>query len=322
MRKISKRIVNEQELEKYEVKTNQRLIDFLRETFPNKSRNNIKTLLSKKVVLIDGAPISQFDFEVCKGDIVQISPFSVNATKQKTSKLKILFEDENYLVINKPAGLLSVASDKEKTITAYRLCMDYVRMKNTHNRIYVTHRIDKETSGVLMFTKNEALRNTLQDSWNDTVVDREYIALIEGQMDKDQGTIISYLRQSKTNLMYSAHNKNDGQKAVTKYKCLKKNGKYSLLDVHIETGRKNQIRVHFSEHGHPIVGDEKYFSSLSPIGRLGLHAKKLVLKNPLDNNILTFVAKEDPIFERVFDPNFVEIKPKKEEKKGKKKKKQ
>ncbi len=255
----SKRIVDQKELKKYEVKSNQRLIDFLIETFPNKSRNNIKTLLSRKLVLVDGAPVSQFDFEVVSGDIIQISPVSVTSTKQKSSKLKILYEDDNYLVINKPAGLLSVASDKEKTITAYRLCMDYVRSKDVHNRIFVTHRIDKETSGVLLFTKNEKLRNILQDNWNDLVVDREYIALIEGNLDKDEGTIVSWLRESSTNLMYSASKKGDGQKAVTKYKVIQKNEKYSLVDVHIETGRKNQIRVHFKEKGHPIVGDEKYW---------------------------------------------------------------
>ena len=324
MIKKSKRVVNQQELKKYIVKNNCRLIDFLFEIFPSKSRNNIKMLLSKKLVLVDGAPISQFDFEVVSGDVIQISPVSVTSTKQKSSKLKILYEDDNYLVINKPAGLLSVASDKEKTITAYRLCMDYVRSKDIHSRIFVTHRIDKETSGVLMFTKNEKLRNILQDNWNDLVVDREYIALIEGKMEKEEGTIISWLRESDTNLMYSARKKGDGQKAITKYKTIMSNDKYSLMDVHIETGRKNQIRVHFKEANHPIVGDEKYLSTCSPIARLGLHAKKLVIKNPLNDEVMTFVANEDPIFKKVFEPNFKEAKPKpikKEEIKIKKKKK-
>lgn len=310
MIKKSKNIVNTKELHKYEVKENDRLIDFLIKTFPNKSRNNIKTLLSKKLVLIDGAPVSQFDFEVVKGDIIQISPVSVNQTQQKASKLKILFEDENYLVINKPAGLLSVATDKEKTITAYRLCMDYVRQKNPKARIFVTHRIDKETSGVLLFAKNESLRNTLQDNWNDLVITRQYIALIEGNMEKDEGTIISWLRETKTNLMYSSHKKGDGQKAITKYKVIEKNEKYSLLDVNIETGRKNQIRVHFKESGHPIVGDEKYMATSYAIGRLGLHARKLVIRCPLTNQILTFVANEDDIFKKVFKPNFIEMKKK------------
>ena len=189
--KRSRNIVNQRQLHEYKVSENARLIDFLIQTFPGKSRNNIKSLLSKKLVLVDGAPVSQFDFEVVKGDIIQISPVSVNQTKQKASKLKILFEDDNYLVINKPAGLLSVATDKEKTITAYRLCMDYVRETDPKARIFVTHRIDKETSGVLLFAKNEKLRNVLQDNWNDLVISRQYVALIEGNMDKDEGTIVT-----------------------------------------------------------------------------------------------------------------------------------
>ena len=318
--KHSRNIVNTQQLHKYEVKHSMRLIDFLFEIFPGKSRNNIKTMLTKKLVLVDGAPVSQFDFEVVKGDIIQISPCSVNQTAQKTSKLKILFEDDNYLVINKPAGLLSVATDKEKTITAYRLCMDYVRQDNPKARIFVTHRLDKETSGVLLFAKNERLRNLLQDTWNDIVLTRQYVALIEGNMDKDEGTIVTWLRETKTNLMYSSHKKGDGQKAVTKYKVIEKNEKFSLLDVHIETGRKNQIRVHFKEAGHPIVGDEKYMANSFAIGRLGLHARKLVLTCPLTNETLTFVADEGDIFKKVFRSGFVEMKKKEKEKKLVKKK--
>lgn len=310
-KKTSKRIVNKQVLPEYPVKKSQRLIDFLMETFPGKSRNNVKSLLSRKLVLIDGAPISQFDFEVVKGDIVQISPVSVHKTKQQTSKLKILFEDENYLVINKPAGLLSVATDKEKTITAYRLCMDYVRLNDSQARIFVTHRIDKETSGVLMFTKSEQLRNILQDKWNDIVTEREYIALVEGVFEKKEGTIVTWLRETNTNLMYSSHKKGDGQKAITHYKVIENNEKYSCLNVNIETGRKNQIRVHMRDLGHPIVGDDKYISNCDPIGRLGLHARKLSFKDPFDKEIIhTFVAPEGDMFKKVFKPDFKEVKKK------------
>lgn len=309
--KVSKRIVNKQVLPEYKVSTNQRLIDFLIDTFPSKSRNNIKSLLSHKLVLVDGAPVSQFDFEVVKGDIVQISPVSVSTTKQKASKLKIIYEDDDLLVIDKPSGLLSVASDKEKTITAYRLCMDYVRSKNPKARIFVTHRIDKETSGILMFCKNEKLRNDFQDgdNWNNLVKVREYIALVEGEIEKDEDKIVSYLRETSTNLMYSSHKPGDGLKAITKYKVIQKNENYSLLDVFIETGRKNQIRVHLKEKGHPIVGDDKYLSSKDPIKRLGLHAKKLVIKNPNSDKVYTFVAPEDKLFYKVFQSNFIEPKP-------------
>ncbi len=311
-RTISKRSVNQQVLKEYPVERNQRLIDFLIDTFPQKSRNNIKSLLSRKLVLVDGAPVSQFDFELVKGDIVQISPVSVSKTRQQASRLKILFENEDYIAISKPAGLLSVATDKEKTITAYRLVMDYVRSVDPHGRIFVTHRIDKETSGVLMFTKNESLRNSLQDRWNELVEERQYTALVEGTMEKEEDTIISYLRETSTNLVYSAHKKGDGQRAVTHYKVKKSNGKYSLLDVHIDSGRKNQIRVHMKECGHPVVGDDKYLSTCDPLKRLGLHARKLVLKDPRNGERMSFVAP-DPDFLKVFRPDFKE--PKQREKK-------
>ena len=311
-KRTSKRIVNKVVLPEFKVKKSQILIDFLIETFPQKSRNNIKSLLSKKLVLVNGAPVSQFDFELVKDDIIQISPVSVAKTKQKASKLNILYEDDDILVINKPSGLLSVATDKEKTITAYRLCLDYVQSKDIHNRVFVVHRIDKETSGVLMFTKSDKLRIDFQDSWNDLVKSRQYIALVEGKVEKQSDTIISWLRESNTNLMYSARKKGDGLKAITNYKVIKQNDNYSLLDVNIDSGRKNQIRVHMKDMMHPIVGDEKYGSSKDPIKRLGLHARKLVIKSPYSDEVYTFVANEPQVFTSVFDPKFVEPKPREE----------
>lgn len=310
--KVSKRIVNEQILKEYKVSSTIKLMEFLLNTFKDKSRNNIKSLLKRKLILVNGAPISQFDFELVKGDIVQISPVSVNKTKQMASKLKILYEDDELLVIDKPAGLLSVASDKEKTITAYRLCSDYMHAKDSHSRIFVTHRIDKETSGVLLFCKNENLRNILQDKWNDLVKTRQYVALVQGTFDKKEGEIISWLRESDTNMMYSSRKKGDGQKAITKYKVINDNFKYSLLDVHIETGRKNQIRVHMQDIKHPIVGDDKYGSDFDPIKRLGLHAKKLVIVHPLNGKTLSFVASTPKEFTKVFANDFVEPSPRKE----------
>ena len=310
--KTSKRIVNKVTLPEYKVSKSQILIEYLIDTFPSKSRNNIKSLLSKKLVLVNCAPISQFDFELVKGDIVQISPVSVQKTKQKASKLNILYEDDDLLVINKPSGLLSVATDKEKSITAYRLCLDYVQSKDIHNRIFVVHRIDKETSGVLMFTKNDKLRIDFQDSWNDLVKSRQYIALVEGVVDKQSDTIISWLRESNTNLMYSARKKGDGQKAITNYRLIKNNEHYSLLDVNIDSGRKNQIRVHMKDILHPIVGDEKYGSTKDPIKRLGLHARKLVIKSPYNDDVYTFVANEPQLFYSVFDSKFIEPKPREE----------
>lgn len=308
----SKRIVNQTKLHEYVVKNNNTLMEYLMETFPEKSRNNIKSLLTKHLILVNGAPVSQYDFEVVKGDIIQISPVSVKKTKQMASKLKIIYEDDDLLVIDKPSGLLSVASDKEKTITAYRLCSDYIGLKDKHMRLFVTHRIDKETSGVLMFCKNERLRNAFQDQWNELVKSREYIALVQGVVEKESDVITSWLRESNTNLVYSARKKGDGLKATTKYKLIKANEKYSLLDVHIDSGRKNQIRVHMKDINHPIVGDDKYGSALDPIKRLGLHAKKLVIINPFTNKEYVFSSDEPQDFYKVFKPGFIEPKPRSE----------
>ena len=282
----------------FEVTSNQRLFDFLMENLKDKSRNNIKSLLSRHLVLVNGAPTSQFDFEVVKGDIVELSSTPIKKSKQQ-KKLDIIYEDDDFIVLNKPSGLLSVASDKEKVTTAYRLVSDYVKNKDPHNRIFVVHRIDKDTSGVLLFAKKEELRNALQDDWNLLCKKRLYIAIVEGLFEQKEGTRTSYLLETKTNIVYSSTHKGDGKKSTTHYKVIKDNGGYSLLEVLIDTGRKNQIRVHMKDLHHPIVGDEKYHKVDSPLKRLGLHAKILEIKHPFNNKIYTFevpIPKEFNIF--------------------------
>lgn len=305
---INKKQTKRQELQlkikEYEVKENMRLIDFLLLTLKNKSRNNIKSLLSHHQVLIDGNPVSQFDFEVVKGDIVMISPSRIKPSHNK-SKINVIYEDDDFLAIDKPSGLLSVATDKEKTVTAYRLATDYVRAKDPKSRLFVCHRIDKDTSGVLLFAKNNEIRVALQDDWNIFVKKREYIALVEGYMKKDEGTRTSWLLETKTNLMYSSKKAGDGLKATTHYKVIKKNDNYSLLNVLIDTGRKNQIRVHMKELGHMVVGDEKYKSNENPIKRLGLHALTLSFIHPFNNNLIEIKTKTPDVFYSVFNKNII-----------------
>jgi len=279
---------------KFIVKSSCGLMDFLMENLKGKSRNNIKSLLSHHEVLVDGTPISQFDFMLAKGDEVSISSVPVKKIERevKREKLDILYEDDDIIAINKPSGLLSIASDNESSLTAYRLITDHVREKDPHNRIYVVHRIDKDTSGVLIACKNEELRDALQDVWNDVVTDRGYYAIVEGQMEEKEGTIKSWLRKAeKTNLMYSAKKMGDGKLSITHYKQLKTIGKVSLLEVHIDSGRKNQIRVHMKENGHSIIGDETYGCIYNPLKRLGLHAYCLEFKNPLNNKTYKFKTK-------------------------------
>jgi len=286
-------------LKQYKVKIETELLSFLLETFQNQSRNSVKSLLSSHRVTIDGAPVSQFNFKLYPGDTVIISDTAIR--KKARSKLPIIYEDDEIIVINKPSGLLSVASDNEKGSTAYRMLSDYVQQKDKHNRVFVVHRLDEDTSGVLMVAKNVKIQQALQDNWNDIVSKRGYFAIVEGKLDKEQGTIKSYLKKNAQNMMYSSKKTGDGQLAITHYKVIQYNEDYSLLDVNIDTGRKNQIRVHLGEMGHHIIGDDKYGEPSNPIKRLGLHAYELSLIHPITKKKLKFTCPMPKEFKKLFD---------------------
>lgn len=288
------------DIREYPVTKNCELLEFLLETLKGQSRNSVKSLLTNHRVSVDGAPISQYNFKLTKGDVVIISKTPIH--KKTRSNLPIIFENDEIIVINKPSGLLSIASDKEKGSTAYRMLTDYVQQKDKHNRIYVVHRLDEDTSGVLMVAKSEKLRDALQEKWNDLVSSRGYYAIVDGKLDKKSGTLTSYLKKNAQNMMYSSKKAGDGQYAVTHYKVIEENDKYSFLDVHIDSGRKNQIRVHLGDIGHNVIGDDKYGNPSNPIKRLGLHAYELVLTHPFTNKVMKFKAPLPKEFETLF-PN-------------------
>lgn len=282
----------------YVVKDSCELLDFLLKTFSSQSRNSVKSLLSSKKVSVNGAPVTQYNFQLVPKDVVYISN---NVIRRKTrSNLPIIYEDDEIIVINKPSGLLSVASDNEKNSTAYRMVAEYVQQKDKHNRIFIVHRIDEDTSGVLMFAKSSKIQEAFQEKWNDIVTKRGYYAIVEGHMEKPEDTIKSYLKKNAQNMMYSSKKSGDGQLAITHYKVLKESKDYSLLDVNIDTGRKNQIRVHLGERGHYIIGDDKYGNPSNPLKRLGLHAYCLEFKHPITNKKMRFLAKIPAEFEYLF----------------------
>ena len=277
-------------LKQFVVKQQCELLEFLLMTFKDQSRNSVKSLLGSHRVSIDGAPVTQFNFKLYPGDTVIISS---NPIRKKTrSNLPIIFEDNDLIVINKPSKLLSVPSDNEKGSTAFRMVNDYLQQKDKHNRAFIVHRLDEDTSGVLMFAKNDKMARALTDgdNWNNSVKKRGYYAIVEGSLDKKEGTIRSYLKKNSQNMMYSSKKKGDGQLAITNYKIIEENGQYSLADVDIKTGRKNQIRVHFGDLGHFIIGDDKYGEPSNPIKRLGLHAYELDIIHPFNNKLLKFKA--------------------------------
>lgn len=275
-------------IKEYTVKSKNTLLNYLIEVL-GFSRNNAKGLLSHHLIAIDGAPVSQFDFELAVGDKLIIASKPIK--KKERDKLPIIYEDDIFLAINKPFGLLSVASDKEKSSTAFRMCMDYVREEDKRARLFVVHRLDKETSGVLLFCKKEELRDTLQNEWNKIVTKRGYYAICEGVLDKKEDRVINYLRMNKLNLMYICGKNDKGSyKCITNYKVMEENKKYSLLDINLETGRKNQIRVTLGSLGHYILGDDKYGEPENPLNRLALHSYNLTFTNPLDNKKYSFSA--------------------------------
>lgn len=285
-------------IREYKVEKECELLEFLLLTFKDQSRNSVKSMLTNHRVAVDGAPISQYNFKLYPGDVVIVSK---NPIHRKTrSNLPIIFENDDMIVINKPSGLLSIASDKEKSSTAYRMLTDYVQQKDKHNRVFVVHRLDEDTSGVLMVAKNVKFQQAMQDNWNDIVTKRGYLAIVEGQLKEKQGTIKSYLKKNSQNMMYSSKKSGDGQFAITHYKVLKEVEGYSLLDVHIDTGRKNQIRVHLGEMGHHVIGDDKYGDPANPIKRLGLHAYELEFKHPFTGKLMKFTAPTPKEFKILF----------------------
>lgn len=297
--KTGKTNVRESKPTVFTVTENALLMDFLIGKLPHKSRDNIKSLLRNRQVLVNGEPEKQFNLALSAGQTVEISSERVFSEK-KFREYTIVFEDDHLIVIDKQAGLLTMGTGKESEITAYNLLSSHVKKQNRSNKIFIVHRLDRETSGLLLFAKNEKVKKQLQENWNDTVTDRTYLAIVEGDVQQPEGTIISYLSEDKVYKMHSSQNPSKGQKAVTHYSVLKKNKGYSLLKVNLETGRKNQIRIHMQELGHSVAGDKKYGAVSNPLRRLGLHAQQLSFIHPVTQRKMDFNTNIPRVFQRLF----------------------
>jgi 23S rRNA pseudouridine1911/1915/1917 synthase len=278
------------------------LMKFLIEMLPHKSRTHIKSLLSHKQVYIDGKPVSQFNAALTVGQEVTISKENIR-TENHLPGIKIMYEDKDLIVINKAEGLLSIATENGTDETAYNLLSKYLKAQHYSNRIFVVHRLDRDTSGVMMYAKSQHVQELLQKAWNTNVTERTYLAIVEGVPEKEKDTISSYLRESKAYKVYSSRNSVPGsEKAITHYETLINTGDYSLLKVNLETGKKNQIRVHMQDLGHPVIGDKKYGSTQNPIKRLGLHAWVLAFIHPITNQEMRFQTELPGKFRKIF-PN-------------------
>ena len=217
----------------------------------------------------------------------------------KKEKLDIVYEDKYLIAVVKKSGLLTIANAKESEKTLYKEVSEYVKKQHKSNKIFIIHRLDKDTSGIVLFAKDYQTKEKLQSNWEKAT--RKYIALVEGKVKKDKDTIKSYITETKTLLSYSTKVQNKGKLAITEYKKIKENNQYTMLDVNILTGRKNQIRVHLSEMGNPIVGDKKYNAKKNPIRRMTLHAYKLVFVHPVTNKLIELETKIPKQFEMLIN---------------------
>lgn len=219
---------------------------------------------------------------------------------KKKKKLDIIYEDKEIIVINKPSGLLTVSTPKEKEKTLFHEVSNYIKKSNPKAKVFIINRLDKDTSGIVLFAKNQNIKYMYQNAWDKLAVKRGYTAIVNGKLTNKKGTIKSYLKETKTLLVYSTNDKKDGKLAITNYSVIKESDKYSMLDIEIKTGRKNQIRVHLNDIGNPILGDKKYGNIKSPLNRLMLHCSYMLLINPKTNKKMEFICDTPKSFNNLF----------------------
>ncbi|MBE6912479.1 MAG: RluA family pseudouridine synthase [Ruminococcaceae bacterium] len=257
------------------------LLKFMYAEIKGVPKGKIKSFLEHRQVSVNGIVTTKFNHPVKSGDTVKIS---TGEGTRETRGIKIVYEDEWIVAVNKPSGLLTVATDREKEKTAYALLSE-----NRRGKLFVVHRLDRDTSGVLLFAKSYEIKEALQEDWNDRILLREYLAVCEGSFESKKGVCKSFIAENSAHIMYSAR---EGKLAVTEYEVLRENAEYSYVKLNLKTGRKNQIRVHMKELGNPVVGDKKYGSTKNPIGRLGLHAVRLGFIHPVSGEEL--IVKAEP----------------------------
>jgi len=283
----------------FTVKKEEELLTFLMTNIKDKTRNKIKAMLTHKQIKIGKDITSQYNHLLKAEDKVTVSwdgPFK----KENYDGVKIVFEDDDIIVINKRSGLLSIGSAKEKRQTAYRIVTSHIQVDNPVARLFVIHRLDREASGLMLFAKNKRSQMALKESWLETFQKNMYLAVAQGTIAEDKATITSFLRESKALIVHSSNNPKDGKKAITHYSVVKKNEYYTLLEAHLETERKNQLRVHLKSIGHPIIGDKKYEAKQNPLERTALHLRRIVFKHPVSQEEMSFETKVPEDFLKVF----------------------
>lgn len=271
-----------------ETETEKRLMDFIIEVMPDAKRNDVKKWLRYGHLMVNGVVGRTFDVPVLPGAEVALNlsrPFPVFSHP----RIDLIYEDDDVMVINKGYGMLSVGTaSKKKEENAYDIMRAYVKNVDPRNKLWVVHRLDRHTTGLMMFAKSEKAHEVLRHNWNNIILERLYVALLEGYLEQDKGFVKSRLTENSQYVVYSTDVPGEGRIAVTHYEVMGRGNGYTLAHFSLDTGRKNQIRVHAADMGHPIAGDRKYGAQTSPILRLALHAQTLRFAHPITKKDMNF----------------------------------
>ncbi len=275
------------------------LIDFIMEKMHGISRNRAKALITNRVVLVNNAITTHPLTELKAGQVVQLDR-SKHKKAFHSNDIDIVYEDPYLLVVDKRPGLLSMSNNTRQQ-TVQTVLNRYLEKGGGRNTSHLVHRLDRDTSGLMVYAKDVQTQQSLIDGWQHLVTDRRYIALVEGELESQRGRIQSWLTEDKRFITHSSPVDNGGKFAVTHYNVLESSNGYSLVECELETGRKNQIRVHMADLGHPVVGDHKYGSEIDPMRRLGLHAYMLCFTHPVTGKHLRFETPVPVPFEKCLD---------------------
>lgn len=282
-----------------QVEREQPLLEYLLSTISSESRNKIKATLRGRGVKVDGRIVTRHDFPLMPGMVVTVNKSKRTNNKPDGRYVNIVYEDRHLIVVDKAVGILSMAAG-HSSLNVKSVLDDYFHKSHQRCTAHVVHRLDRDTSGLMIYAKDMAVEQALEHNWHQAVYDRRYVAVVSGEMERDSGTITSWLKDNKAYITYSSPIDNGGKHAVTHYNTLARTAGYSLVEYILETGRKNQIRVHTADIGHPVCGDPKYGNGDNPVGRLCLHAYVLCFVHPVTGERLEFESPIPPAFTRLF----------------------
>ena len=286
------------EYEHLVVEKAQPLLEFLLENV-QQSRNKIKLTLQGRGIRVNGKTVSQFDYPLQPGMKVAVSKTKRNQTQFKSRWLKIVYEDRWLIVIEKQAGILSMAAG-HSSLNVKTVLDDYFKKSRQKCTAHVVHRLDRDTSGLMVYAKDIETEQILEHYWHNIVYDRRYVAVLSGEMEQNEGTIANWLKDNKAYVTYSSPVDNGGKYAVTHFHVLDRTTEHSLVEFKLETGRKNQIRVHAADMGHPVCGDVKYGDGNNPLHRLCLHAFLLCMEHPVTHERMEFETPIPTTFRQIF----------------------